>query len=105
MKIIMENIEPIELVDNQSLLSAVQDDLKDSLSELSEQLYTDIMSNTLLRVFYDKKSLIDIKPIYKDDVLSEFVVTTYLSDNITCQPEELVDTIEDLILKLNFFDR
>lgn len=105
MKLIIENIEPIELVDNQSLLSAVQDDLKDSLSELSEKLYTDIMSNTLLRVFYDKKSLIDIKPIYKDDVLSEFVVTTYLSDNVTCQPEELVDTVEDLILKLNFFDR
>lgn len=105
MRIITEKTELIDLTDSISMFKAIQDELKDSLNTLSNKLYTDIMSGTLLRVFYDRKSLIDIKPIYKDNELTEFVVTTYLGENITCQPEELVTTIEDLILKLNFFDR
>lgn len=105
MRILREEIEVIDLVDNKTLLNSLDRDLKDTLNELSTKLYSDIMSDNLLRIFYDKKSLIDIKPIYKEDSLKEYVISDYTGHTDTCQPDDVVETIRELIIKLNFSDK
>ena len=57
MKIMKEDLQLINIEDDNTKLEEVKNELENSLQYINENLWCDLVSDGILRVYYKKKSL------------------------------------------------
>lgn len=102
MKIIKEDLQLINIKDDNTKLEEVKNELEDSLQYINENLWCDLVSDGILRVYYKKKSLCTIKLDYSEDENIIYIIEDYLGHSIVANENNVIDKIENLLLNLNF---
>lgn len=89
-----------EELDPDFILSDVKSQIDERIESNGYPLHTEFASQNILRIYYDKKSLISIQSDTENHDI--FVIEDYLGHIFTATAKSVVNKVDRLIQKLNY---
>lgn len=100
MIILKEQMELTEELDPTSVLTKIKTSLDDEIGTDPDSLHTELASQNILRVYYDRKSLVSVQLDFEDEDI--FIIEDYRGFITTADSSTVVKTVIDIIARLNY---